>query len=510
MTLAQLRRRLILSTAALTAAGLAAGPAKATLTISNGATKNVSCSAGVCAATAKNAVLNAGDLAGMLASSDVAVQSTSKAKDIELKVALSFSSASQLTLDAYRSITFDKPLTVAGFGALTLTTNDGGTGGELSFVAPGRVAFWDLSSSLVIDGASYTLVGDIATLASDIAADASGHYALANNYDASLDGTYAFSPIPTTLTGSFEGLGNAIARLKIKSTSAGNTGFFAVIGSTGSAKHLSLSNVSVAVSLRFGNAAVGALAGGNAGLVEATSVSGAVSARSLSNPSAGGLVGDNSGTIENSHASATVAAPSKHSSAGGLVGGNSGTIDASYATGAVTMGQYAEIGGLVGTNGNGLVSRSFATGGVTASDFSYVGGLAGVNYASIENSYATGAAVGGRDSKVGGLVGDSRVGIVDSYSLGSPTGGSGSNVGGFLGYDDIVVGSLTDDYWNTDTSGITDLSQGAGNISNDPGISGLSTAELQSGLPAGFDPSIWGEAPGINSGFPYLLGNVPP
>lgn len=181
------------------------GSAQAALVISSKPTHNVSCSAGVCTATAKSAVVNVGDLTSMLASEDVTLISSSHAKDIDSKVAFSWSSTHRLTLDSYQSIAVEKLVTVAGSGALTLTTNDGGTGGMLSFTAPGRVAFWDLSSSLDINGASYTLVGDIATLASDIASNPSGRYALANNYDASADGTYVSSPIPTTFTGSFEG-----------------------------------------------------------------------------------------------------------------------------------------------------------------------------------------------------------------------------------------------------------------------------------------------------------------
>jgi hypothetical protein len=37
----------------------------------------------------------------------------------------------------------------------------------------------------------------------------------------------------------------------------------------------------------------------------------------------------------------------------------------------------------------------------------------------------------------------------------------------------------------------------------------LTTIQLQSGLPTGFDPSIWGEDPSINGGLPYLLGLAP-
>jgi hypothetical protein len=39
---------------------------------------------------------------------------------------------------------------------------------------------------------------------------------------------------------------------------------------------------------------------------------------------------------------------------------------------------------------------------------------------------------------------------------------------------------------------------------------GLSAAQFQSGLPAGLDPTIWGENARINGGFPYLLALPPP
>jgi hypothetical protein len=59
------------------------------------------------------------------------------------------------------------------------------------------------------------------------------------------------------------------------------------------------------------------------------------------------------------------------------------------------------------------------------------------------------------------------------------------------------------------TSGITNPSQGAGNVSNQPHITGLTTAQFQAGLPTGFDPTTWGEDPSINGGLPYLLA-LPP
>jgi hypothetical protein len=87
-------------------------------------------------------------------------------------------------------------------------------------------------------------------------------------------------------------------------------------------------------------------------------------------------------------------------------------------------------------------------------------------------------------------------------------GGAGSYIGGFIGY--INAETFVDAYWDTDTSGVADPSRGAGNVSNEPGITGLSDAQLKSGLPSGFDPSIWAQSPSINGGFPYLIANPPP
>jgi hypothetical protein len=83
---------------------------------------------------------------------------------------------------------------------------------------------------------------------------------------------------------------------------------------------------------------------------------------------------------------------------------------------------------------------------------------------------------------------------------------AGSWVGGFIGGD---TGTLASDDWDTTTSGITNLAQGAGNTANAPGVSGLTDTQLKSGLPAGFNPAVWGQNHTINGGLPYLLA-LPP
>ncbi len=64
-------------------------------------------------------------------------------------------------------------------------------------------------------------------------------------------------------------------------------------------------------------------------------------------------------------------------------------------------------------------------------------------------------------------------------------------------------------YWDTDTSERNKRQGCAGNKCKQ-GIKGLTTDELQAGLPNGFDPTIWAENSMINEGYPYLIDNAPP
>jgi len=121
-----------LSLASIAVIGVA-GAAQASVTISDKPTSNMSCNAGMCTPTAEKAVLNVGDLANMLAAGDVKVVSDSQTVDMKFAAPLSWTSTSRLTLDSYRSIVFQQPVSVTGIGALTITTNDGGTNGDFWF-----------------------------------------------------------------------------------------------------------------------------------------------------------------------------------------------------------------------------------------------------------------------------------------------------------------------------------------------------------------------------------------
>jgi hypothetical protein len=471
-------------TVALLAASLVAlaGGARADLSISNKPTQNMDCQAGVCTATARKAVLNVGDLQTMLASGDVKVTSGNLAQDIEIDAPVSWTSTHRLTLDSYRAIAFNRPVLVAGSpGALTIITDGAGSGGDFHFFGKGHIEFWDLTSSLIINGNSYRLVRSIRKL------DRVGAFvALAKSIDAGKT-VYNTSPIQF-FSATLDGLGNTISHLTIHAGQGGGGGLIGILGeecSKGLVRDIGL----LSVDMMIGNTS-----------------------------SAGALVATNlCGTISNSYATGQISG-SSNSVVGGLVASSSGTIIRSYAAVTVSGGDDSIVGGLVGSaageQSDGLIDQSSATGMISGGDRALVGGLAGRNVGGmISNSYAAGAVTGGGSALVGGLIGNDAnyfgAGFLrSSYSTGAANGGPEALLGGLIG-DDESSNSINDAYWDLETSGITDPSKGAGNIANDPGITGLSDAQLKFALPHGFDSKIWGSNPNINKGYPYLRANPP-
>jgi hypothetical protein len=477
-----------------TALALIAAGAQAAVTISSNATQNMSCSNGVCSPTATKAVLNAGDLETLLGSGNLTVTTTGQgveARNLDVTAPVSWSNGSVLALDAHNAIAIDSAVSITGGGGLVLT--NGGNPRQLAFGRPGNVTFAKLSASLVINGTTYTLANSVQSLASDISGNLSGAFALANDYDASGDGTYSDSPIlpDKPFPGSFEGLGHRISNLSINSSAAEYVGLFSTVGTGGVLRDIGLTHARVISAGRAG-ALAGYVAGDvgiSQGLIIRTYSTGLVVG-----PSAGGLVGQNNGIIALSHSEARVGVYRQYrqgNDRGGLVGQNNSVIDSCYATGGISG---SIVGGLVGLNlSPGAIINSYATGNAHggAGSLGYAGGLLGFNQAdngengTITDSYSTGAAT---------------TTILHHHQY---------QPGGLVGYDGAQAGSMTDTYWDTDTSGIANLSQGAGYPPNDPGITGLTTQQLQSGLPAGFDPSIWREDANINGGLPYLLDNPP-
>jgi hypothetical protein len=498
---------------ALVAFSVSGPAARADVSISAAATRNIACTAGVCTPTAKIAVLNVTDLQTMLASSNVTVTTDGKkAADIRVGAPIGWVSGFGLTLDAYHAITVDKPISDSGPGSLSLLTDDGGTGGVLLFGAKGNVTFLGTANALTINGASFTLETDIASLASAIAANPSGDFALINDYDASIDGTYSSSPIPTLFSGTFDGLGHTISDLSISTTKGKYIGLFSQTGEGGNINHLSLAHARVQAPQK--DAVAGGIVGLSSGfgLLLGDHVSGHITGGN--GGFAGGIAGGG-GTIEYSSSSASASA----TVAGSLSGGQS-IIFNCYATGNVSVTGSAAVGGGLAA-GPDTVFNSYATGTTEADANSMnvqIGGLVGAvsdtnGGKAMGNSYATGGVISkapaGTAVNIGGLIGGGGGGVDTSYSIGHVQANAGATMGGLVGFVQQGAGSFTASDWDTDTSGITNLSQGAGFPLNQPGIAGLTTAQFQSGLPAGFDPTVWAEDPAINNGLPYLIDNPP-
>ncbi|MBV8977575.1 MAG: hypothetical protein JO261_15030 [Alphaproteobacteria bacterium] len=538
--------------ATLLALTVAALPARAALVISNAATKHVQCSAGVCTSTAMNAVLNAGDLQTMLAGADVTLNTGGGAASISVKVPLTWASKNRLTLNADNGIAIEAAVVVESTGAMTITPSSG----ALSFTNGGSIAFWDNASSLIIAGQSYTLVSDLLTLDLDVQANPSGSFALAKDYDASADGTYLDYVVEKPFAGSFEGLGHVISNFKIMTARDSNTGMFYEVD--GSVRDIAfsngtldctqyaiycgllagdnkgtLANVSVAVTLYGDTSAyIGSLAGGNEGTINRVTVNFSYTRWSYA---VGGVVGADSGTIQNVSVSGIIQGNASFA-AGGIVGLEGGSISDVHASVKMDMPSSASVGGVAGyadgtilrcswfgsikakTSAGGIVGHAlvttidscFSTGHVRARH--NAGGIAGyADNTSITNSYATGTVLATYPSATsGGLVGYFHFGTINtSWSGAGVTDRASTLLGGVVG-DVDGNGTAASDYWDLDTSGISDPSKGAGNVANFPGLAGLSDTQLKSGLPSGFDSAIWGQNPSINNGYPYLLANPPP
>ena len=474
-------------TLSLSAALLATGallPAHGALSVAKDATQNMSCTGGRCVATAADAVMNVRELRHLLASQKRVVLEAGPAKSIVVDAPLSWTSSNTLELKARHALTVNKPVTVAGAGGVTIQTEDGG----LSFAPKASLSFWNLASKLAINGVSYTLVGDIKSIAWQV----STPVALAGDYDASVDGQYYDAPVQfiESPNGRLEGLGHTISHLTVN-------GGGLVGQSNGTLTNLHLANASVFC----GRGDTGIAVGENYGLFDHVSVSGVILTAGGCASALGGLVGQNQpgGIVRNS--SARIRIPVGGYQTGGLVAVNAGTISNSWVDGTVRgMGTPAgEQGALVGING-GTIENSYS--------------LADTRFCS-HCEY---------DAAHGGLIGETSTTpnypskVVSSYAAGRTalprrpwlsTDGCSTpvNLAGAVVGCDGDNSSFASTYWVTDSR--HSAKTPAGNKNQLAGVTGLTEAQLKSTLPPGFDSHVWGQNPAINNGYPYLLSNPP-
>jgi hypothetical protein len=501
---------------ALAAFACGATACYADVVISSKPTANMQCGDGLCEPTAPKAVLNTGDLQNNIAEfGNMTVETTGngvEANNIVVEAKFASPGSTTLNLFAHGSIRVDAAVTIGSGGdasELELTSGSGGELGALSFGPRGSISFGSTSGIFGINGGIFSLVNSLPDLISAVTASPSGFYALANSYDAKADGIYRSVPIRTRFTGYFEALGNTISRLKVVDSGNVDVGLFGDVdgsGGFGTVRNLRLVDVSI-----DGKAAdtVGGIVGSTTRgtTLSQSSVTGSI--KGSNGAIIGGLAGNSSGTIVSSWSSAKIDAATGYGEAGGIAGSSSGTVEDSFASGAVTGGALTFTGGLIGES-DGTISGSFSTGAVrNGGNASFAGGLAAVNDSSIVNCYANGNVTdtgGGNRSDLGGLIGYDDGSVLSSYSIGTVSGVDSDLTGGVVG-DDESGGAFSDVYWDVSTSGV---SQGAGNIANDPGITALTSKQLRSGLPGGFEKSVWKEKVSVNAGFPYLIANPPP
>ena len=159
--------------------------------------------------------------------------------DIVINAPITWDTGAMIYLYSYHSLIFNAVMNVKNGGCLSFGINNANgtgplnTGGVLSFGKGGRIAIDTGGTSFTLNNVGYTVLDNVSTLASDIASNPAGNYVLGLSYNASGDGTYTSSPIATTFTGTFYGLGNTISRLNIDETSGSAAGLFADIGSGG-------------------------------------------------------------------------------------------------------------------------------------------------------------------------------------------------------------------------------------------------------------------------------------
>lgn len=461
-----------------------------------------------------------------LVNNDVVIKTAAGAGNGDITVAapITWSSGNSLTLSAYRNVVVNADLTSAGGADVVLRADETGRGvGTVLYSNSAEIStagdvdlFFNPSvnpagsginllsyvnpiedySGLVTGGGTLTpfmLVNSIYDL-QNVANKLDGRFALGRNIDASQtaswNGGLGFIPIGFDgpggraihlpdggtlggwFSGSLEGNGHSISNLHVhRPADEGlidnySIGLFGETGSLGFNDPV-ISNLRILDADISGPGMAGILAGSNldtrifnvhtSGRVEGTTV--------------GGLLGGSGGSIARSSSSAEVWAA---------------VVDPN------TWVANQAVGGLVGA-ATGTIAESFASGDVHGDTALFAGGLVGaVSDAEIRDSYALGDVT--TDVYAGGLLGlaiDRPVVVTSSYSIG--TADAGWSSGGLVGRADTI--SVLHAYWDTDNS------QHAGS----PQGSGMTTAQLKSGLPAGFDPTIWGIDPNINDGYPYLL-----
>jgi hypothetical protein len=398
-------------------------------------------------------------------------------------------------LESTRTLAINAPIVVEGAVPVTLayisdlpTNLRFGAGGSLTFAnADGSAATSSAGGSLTVNGQAYTLLYKLAQPGSA-------------GPDAGLDDTAGIDN--NTNAGGAGGL-YALATDLTGTGTAANPQFTGALAGQGS-------NPFTGVFEGLGHTITG------------LTINDPVSGTATGGLESVGLFGFNSGTVRDLGLVGGSVTGANLANVGALAGVDVGGIVQDYATGAVSGGQDGAVGGLVGATGagtfTGTITQSYATGSVTGAGASTVGsaaagGLVGANAGVITQAYATGAVSGGPNMDLGGLAGENSGSINQTYATGAVSGGGAVIAGGLVGFNmgpgatGGPSGFIASGAFDTLTTGqIFGIGQDQNNQAAN--IATLTTSQLQSsGLPSGFDPTVWGG--GSGGLYPFLTSFFP-
>jgi len=307
-------------------------------------------------------------------------------------------------------------------------------------------------------------------------------------------------------SGNYNGNGYSIDGLFINRENSDFMGFFGILYRA-QISDLRLINVNI-----IGRYLVGGLVGEMAiSDINRCIVTGNLSIDGITNSySYVGLIAGRSSnsTITNSYAEGFISSNSQY------VGGIAGHCTATTIRNSFTSGNFngkSSVGGLVGYQTSSYIINSYSTSYVGGEQIQ-IGGLAGYqSNSTISNSYCLGDVSG--SSSIGGLVGfnyqNSRV--INCYSKGNVT-GYGSDIGGLVGRN--ISSSVTNSFWNTETSNQLTSAGGTGIITGEMQYINTFTSLETYGLEEAWDftgnpnddnwdENIWGMNAGFNDGYPY-------
>jgi filamentous hemagglutinin family protein len=404
------------------------------------------------------------------------------------------------------SIAFEAPiLTIHGihtaYGKNSDGTNNDTFSGKIDFNSTGTVQLGVTGQALQ----SYTVINS----ASDLQAINNSILNMNQNYvlgsDIDLTGVTNWAPIGYDISGinyAYNGIFNGFGH-QISNLTSNIGGLFLVINNSTDMVSPAVYNTGITnIDISSQNAAaynievyqgangwqneiydsiIGALAGVSGGVIDHVFTTGNIDVAVANDGYAevGGMFGGTSGYVNDSYANVNVNSSNFYYT-GGFTGNLTGYVTNSYASGNVTATQTSALtstlvrytGGFAGQVGGAVVNSS-ASGNVNG--VGYVGGFTGIGSVDTANIYSSSASgkvllddtspyVNASRDYAGGFIGINWGNIFYSSSSGRVQSVSGSTdqLGGFAGSTVAQLGAMSImNYWNVDTSGLSD--DGAGN-----------------------------------------------